>query len=274
MDTSKDIYDKIYAFNSNYNFHYPPKDVIVDLYAKSVGGYILDAGCGQGIHLRRMLENGIDAFGIEISTICCQKYLGGLPHENIDICSFASQSERLFNGIVCCDVLEHIPLGRLDETIESLTSLAPSALLGLANHSDIQCGEELHLIQEDIEWWTRKLSLFYSFVYPVASYFDGKFFCVEVSQLSSIDQLESKWRRENGSVLQLANAFDVYWNNNQSIATQHQALQAKHQALQAQHQALQALHRTLQTQHQALLDSKMVRISNKLKKIIGKPACE
>ena len=248
----KNVYDKIYSVNLDYNFHYPPKDLMVDLYAQMVGGKILDAGCGQGIHLRRLLENGVDAFGVEMSEVCCQKYLYDLPHENSDICSFAAQSDQQFDGIVCFDVLEHIPVELINKTIESLATLAPSALLGLANHSDIQCGEELHLVQEDIEWWIRKLSPYYSAVYPIVTYFGGRFFCVEVSERATVDQLKSKWCGRNSSAIQLANSFDVYWNKSQLVAEQHQALQTEHQALQTEHQALQTEHQALQTEHQAL----------------------
>lgn len=263
----KDVYDKVYSSNSDYNFHYPPKDILVDIYAQNVGGKILDAGCGQGIHLKRLLKNGIDAFGIEMSEVCCQKYLSGSPHENVDICSYKPRDGFKFDGIVCMDVLEHVPVDTLAETIEALESLAPSALLGIANHSDIQCGEELHLIQEGIDWWKNKLSSCYSVVYPVATYFGGEFFFIEVSNISTLDQLINKWCRRNGSVVQLAKAFDDNRQDGQNFIEQHKLLQSEYQSLLNEHQELSS-------KYHSLLSSKPVRIINKIKSIIGKPVSE
>jgi 2-polyprenyl-3-methyl-5-hydroxy-6-metoxy-1,4-benzoquinol methylase len=132
-------------------------------FVRSIDGNILDAGCGRGSVLRFMLNNGIDAFGIELSKAACDMYLGDLPHANADIASWASQGVT-YGGLVCLDVLEHVPEDQIDDVLDGLAKLAPTGLLGIANHSSIHNGHELHVLQRSRAWWDRKLRAFFSTV--------------------------------------------------------------------------------------------------------------
>jgi len=155
------IYNSIYENNLYYNCNVDYKyNIIVQFLEKLEGKKILDAGCGQGWNLRRILEEGYDAYGIELSNVCCNKYLIGLPHECNNIIDFAKKNIK-FDGLICCDVLEHIPHEEVDECIKSLSSMSDRGLIGIANHSDIQLGYELHIIQEgEISWKTRLLKYY------------------------------------------------------------------------------------------------------------------
>ena len=164
------IYNGIYSANPNYCGDYGLKDKYVDAYAAKIGGKILDAGCGQGIHLKRLLKQGRDVFGLEVSEICCQKYLQGVPHECSDIAAFCRKN-RKFDGVICMDVLEHLAEDDLDEVLKGLSAVAPSACFGIANHSDVQNGVELHVIQKDSSWWEKKLSKYYRTSISVPSVF-------------------------------------------------------------------------------------------------------
>ena len=174
-ETYKRIYDDAYTAIDNYNYHNVVKDIYVDVYAAYVNGKILDAGCGEGIHLKRMISSGHDAFGIELSTVCCDKYLQDIPHKNIDILSYAREGHS-FDGLICMDVLEHIPPENINETLMALSKLSNSAFLGIANHSDIINGVELHLIREDKNWWNKILHKYYKNVHFLTEQFDGKFY--------------------------------------------------------------------------------------------------
>jgi 2-polyprenyl-3-methyl-5-hydroxy-6-metoxy-1,4-benzoquinol methylase len=156
-DSSK-VYDEIYKNEDNYNPHVPEKDEYIDKFVESIEGRILDAGCGQGNHLKRLRNNGFDVFGIEISKFVCDSYLQDVPHMNSDIISFAKCNHDNFEAVICLDVLEHIPEGEIDVVLSSLCKLSDSFLFGIANHSDIKQGYELHLIQEDSNWWATKLA--------------------------------------------------------------------------------------------------------------------
>ncbi|HEX5776140.1 MAG TPA: methyltransferase domain-containing protein, partial [Caulobacteraceae bacterium] len=102
-----DVFEKDLAFDTLDTSNAPKLKYVLD-FAKSIDGKVLDAGCGRGSVLRHMLDNGVDAFGIELSASACRMYLQGLPHANADIISWADQGHT-YEGLVCTDVLEHIP---------------------------------------------------------------------------------------------------------------------------------------------------------------------
>lgn len=163
VDEVAQVYNHVYTNNQKYDSldtsNEPKLRYVLD-YASSIQGVVLDAGCGRGSVLRFLKDNGVDVFGIEMSSAACQKYLGGLPVENTDIVSWANKGHT-YAGLINTDVLEHIPLDQLDVTIEGLRSMSPSAFFGIANHSSVHEGNELHVIQEGIGWWIRKLSEHY-----------------------------------------------------------------------------------------------------------------
>ena len=89
------VYDEVFENNPSFDtldVNNAPKLKHVLAFARSIDGKVLDAGCGRGSVLRHMLENGVDAFGIELSPSACRMYLQGLPHENADIISKAGWS--------------------------------------------------------------------------------------------------------------------------------------------------------------------------------------
>lgn len=138
-------------------------------FARSIEGTVLDAGCGRGSLLNYMIENGIDAFGVELSKAACDLYLQGVPHANADIITWADQGHT-YPGLICTDVLEHIPPDQIDAVLEALSRLAPKALLGIANHSSIYEGHELHVIQEGRDWWLNRVRQYFPTVETVHPY--------------------------------------------------------------------------------------------------------
>ncbi len=84
--------------------------------------------------------------------------------------------------VICTDVLEHIHHDLINETLLGLTIVSDRAILGIANHSDVKCNTELHLIQKDLEWWMEKLKKFYSYVVRIDLLFTDRFFFIEVKK--------------------------------------------------------------------------------------------
>lgn len=164
---SRKVYDLVYTNNPNYNVQGRNKIRFVESFCDSIDGILLDVGCGAGDNLKRMIGNGKNAFGIEISEVVCDIHLKNLPHENIDAITFANRCRErgeVYDGLICDDVLEHIPPTEIDNFLEALTWMAPKQLLGIANHPCPVDGYELHLIQENCSWWTAKLEKHYKSV--------------------------------------------------------------------------------------------------------------
>ncbi len=148
-------------------------------WASKVNGNILDAGCGTGNNLVAMLDEGLDAFGIDFSDVCCSK-MGDLPYECADIVSYCPNHR--YDGILCSGALEHVPYSDIDETLEALSLGSYDAFIGIANHSDIQYGYELHPIQEGVDWWIDRLNEHYDSATFVVSLYDDRFFFIRCSK--------------------------------------------------------------------------------------------
>lgn len=141
---------------------------------------LVDAGCGQGYYVRKFRDLGIDAYGVEVSSVCCGAFLQDVPHLNEDLDTHFSKEVNV-DFLFCSDVLEHLSYNDLDSVLPKLKKASPVALFGLANHSDIIEGIELHLIREDSVWWLDKLSLHYANVNLLGQLFDNRFFFIECS---------------------------------------------------------------------------------------------
>lgn len=164
------IYDDLYRKGS-YNDKENYKLDIVKTWLESIpANSVVDMGCGNG-HYIDFLE--YEVIGIEPSKFLCNKH----GWVNADILSYKGRADALY----CMDVLEHIEPLEVDANLQALSKIAPRALLGIANHSDIQKGVELHLIQEDSDWWEKKLNKYYKKV--TKTYESPRYFVFEVSNV-------------------------------------------------------------------------------------------
>jgi SAM-dependent methyltransferase len=136
---------------------------------------LVDLGCGQGHYVRHSRAMGIDAIGVEVSATCCQKYLQDIPHLNTDAETFLRLGNR-YEFLLSTDVLEHIGPSEIDVLLQLAAPAAPNALFGIANHSDIQLGVELHLIREAAPWWVERLKRVYDKVEVLGELYEGRFF--------------------------------------------------------------------------------------------------
>lgn len=254
MVSQETVYNGIYANVENYNFNSKLKNYLVDLYAAGIKGPLLDAGCGQGIHLKRMLSHHIDAFGIELSRVCFEKFLKDYPAENTDIQTFSKTCSRVFSGLICMDVLEHIPPEDLDSNLQALHRLSPaSAMFGIANHSDILNGVELHLIRENQDWWLQRLSSVYKNIELVFQSDDGRFFMILCGDSPLPDN-----RHLYRSLTDLCPLSDSL----QSLE-EYPVLLKKIDAISRELDALQE-------RYSALLNTVAIRWANRIKKLFGK----
>lgn len=117
----------------------------------------LDVGCGRGHYLKYLLGKGFNIVGLEPSDYVIKHDLKNLPviHGTIE------DIKENYDALFAMDVLEHIAPEDIDKQLEVLSKHAPKALYGIANHSDVWDGVELHLIQQPAIWWFEKLKKYY-----------------------------------------------------------------------------------------------------------------
>ena len=83
-----------------------------------LGGKITDVGCGSGILLDKIKEDGFDVTGIDIASNC-YKGRGRTVNKNlITIKDIRTDKLDKCDTVVCIDVMEHIPTKDVDKTIE------------------------------------------------------------------------------------------------------------------------------------------------------------
>ncbi|MCV6627387.1 MAG: class I SAM-dependent methyltransferase [Cellvibrionaceae bacterium] len=95
---------------------------------------VLDLGCGAGIFLQLLAEQGIDAVGVERDAkLVAYGREMGLAITEADALDFLRNNEQQFDGIYCSHFIEHLPFSALQELIELLSRcLAPGGRLLLS----------------------------------------------------------------------------------------------------------------------------------------------
>jgi len=171
------IYDTIFATEPKYNGASRYKlRIVLDYVKRNKFNEVLDVGSGRGHYLKLLSVNGIKAIGLEPSKYICRN-LTEFKIVNDDILGFSRYSKK-WKVLICMDVLEHITPSKIEENIKTLSVLSNHAILGIANHSEVWHGRQLHLIQEGQFWWKDKLSKYYAVVNLVFE--SDRFFIFEV----------------------------------------------------------------------------------------------
>jgi SAM-dependent methyltransferase len=124
---------------------------------------ILDAGCGSGKFMRRILEQHANEFtirGFDIADNCLDPWFAGREAELLTTgCLWeASALPAPNDAVVCTDVMEHIPTDRVPEVLRNLRHAATRCVfLGIALFPDAfgpkVLGAPLHLTVKPVDWW-------------------------------------------------------------------------------------------------------------------------
>lgn len=162
MSGTAKLYDKMFK-DRFYGREEPYKQGIVLTWAQINDlKKLIDIGCGRGHYIKYLASNGFSVTGLEPSDYLINNDLSLLQPIHSDILGL--QTKRTWDGLYCMDVLEHISKKDIRKNLAKLVPLAPKALFGIANHSDIYLDHELHLIQEDAYWWQDLLDKYYKTV--------------------------------------------------------------------------------------------------------------
>ncbi|HLP09690.1 MAG TPA: class I SAM-dependent methyltransferase [Opitutaceae bacterium] len=124
---------------------------------------ILDAGCGSGKFMRRILEKHAGEFairGFDIAANCLDPWFTAREAELLTTgCLWDPAGlPRPNDAVVCTDVLEHIPTDKVPAVLANLRAAATKAVfLGIALFPDgfgpKVLGRPLHLTVQTTDWW-------------------------------------------------------------------------------------------------------------------------
>jgi len=177
--TNKDTYKNIFNGNDGYNLHIIDKeryDFVIDDVIRYKHKKLIDISSGRGFLIKYLKELIRD---IEITSTDLEKF-NNLDVEfiRLDLCEKDDYKNVMgtYDLLSCLDVLEHVEEKYIDDILMFFRTLSNRFCLGVANHPDIQNGIELHLIQEDKDWWDRKLSKYFKIIESFKMY-DDKLYC-------------------------------------------------------------------------------------------------
>lgn len=128
---------------------------------------LLDAGCGSGKFMRRILEQHADEFtirGFDIAGNCLDPWFAGREADLLTTgCLWNEGALPAPNdGVVCTDVMEHIPTDRVPAVLRNLRAAATRCVFfGIALFPDSfgpkVLGAPLHLTVKPVDWWQRQM---------------------------------------------------------------------------------------------------------------------
>ena len=116
---------------------------------------MIDIGSGRG-HLIKLLNKNIP--NLLITSVDLKKFHSYEVHNFIE-CDLSNKVDRenllkdKYDVLVCTDVFEHLDKSFIEDVIDMCSKLSLNCVFGIANHSDVWNGIELHTIQENDSWW-------------------------------------------------------------------------------------------------------------------------
>lgn len=129
---------------------------------------LLDAGCGSGKFMRRILEQHAHEFsirGFDIARNCLDPWFADHAPDLLTTGCLWSETglPRPNDAVVCTDVLEHIPTAHVPAVLANLRAAATKVVfLGIALFPDgfgpKVLGQPLHLTVQPVDWWRRQMA--------------------------------------------------------------------------------------------------------------------
>lgn len=122
---------------------------ITELVAETGAKKILDYGCGEGVQYTR--ERFHEAWGVDRPAL----YDPGVAR-------WADKPVDIFDGVICTDVLEHVPEDELDGVIDDLIRMSSmwvfaSVCCRPAKRKFLD-GTNVHVTIRPLNWWAGKLA--------------------------------------------------------------------------------------------------------------------
>ena len=119
------------------------------------GWKVLDIGCGDGYLVNRLLKEGVDAYGCDIT-------LAGIPNPSPRFRQCPAwrlpYKDGEFELTITTDVLEHIPeemIPQVAREIQRITSRISVHIIATFPERKYQ-GHEVHLTVRPMEWWAQR----------------------------------------------------------------------------------------------------------------------
>ena len=146
--------------------HAVDKVGLIDLLRKRDVKTVLDAGCGSGKLMRKLIEecgNEFVVHGFDIAENCLDSYFDDKDDIlTVGVLWDSTDFYKTYDAIICTDVLEHIPTEKMASVLSNFYSCTRRfCYLAIALFPDgfgpKLLGESLHLTVKEPGWWLEQI---------------------------------------------------------------------------------------------------------------------
>lgn len=177
VETERSKYERMWG-QDVYRSRSPGEQLVpmaIEQLGIDAGDRVIDFGCGPARATQALRDFGCDVLGIDIAWNCRDEGID-VPLRVAPLWDLPEDIEEADFGL-CCDVMEHIPVERVDAVLVGIRRLTKrGAFFNIAFAHDMfgeLIGERLHLTVHGEGWWSAKLKQHWGEVESLTS-FDPK----------------------------------------------------------------------------------------------------
>lgn len=171
IETERSKYERVWACDEYRQFSPGLRGAqlvnLIDFFRGRHVRTVLDAGCGSGQLMRQIITDysgEFDIHGFDITANCLDPFFDGMRDEVLTVGCLWNLAEfgRAYDGVICTDVMEHIPTDKVPITLSNLRRCTLKAgYLGIAlfpdGYGQKLLGEPLHLTVKEPQWWITEI---------------------------------------------------------------------------------------------------------------------
>jgi len=162
--SEKEKYQKIWEFKQYkvYSNECQNLDEVIKWAKKRPIYKILSVGCGEGYGIHWLTQAGFDAWGLDIVNVLkFKQYKNKLIVDTLwNLNNYTDE----FDLIIAIDVLEHIPIDKIDDCLQAIANKTTFFYFSIACRPD-QLGylinDNLHLCVKPSYWWLDKIQNYF-----------------------------------------------------------------------------------------------------------------
>ena len=175
------VYENSFS-DPNYNLHPNTEfrfQLVYEFIKKNKVESMIDIGSGRGNVIDYILTNHPN---INITSCDLKKFHDfDVDFIQINLCDNENvKIDNKYDLLTCLDVLEHLEKTCVDNVLRLFSNISKHSLITIANHSDIKNGVELHIIQENMGYWSPIIEKYFQ-INNVDTKYDGRLYLLELT---------------------------------------------------------------------------------------------